>query len=60
MAKRACKNCKAITEKNKCPICGSEQFSESYKGKLVVLNAEKSLIAQKTGKKVKGEYAIKN
>lgn len=57
--KRACKACRYLTEGNKCPACHSDQFSDSWKGKLVVLNVEQSEIAKKIGIKVKGEYAIK-
>jgi|TARA_Y100000310_G_scaffold195762_1_gene195799 DNA-directed RNA polymerase subunit E" len=59
MAKKACKSCKLLIEGNKCPLCNSDQLSESWKGKLIVLNAEESNIAKKTGIKTKGEYAIK-
>ena len=57
--KRACRSCKYLTDSNKCPLCHLDQFSESWKGRLVILNAEKSEIAKKVGIKVKGEYAIK-
>ena len=59
MTKKACRNCKYITEANKCPACGHDQFSESWKGKLAILNPEKSEIAKKLGIKIKGEYAVK-
>jgi RNA polymerase subunit RPABC4/transcription elongation factor Spt4 len=59
MAKKACKSCKYLVEGSKCPVCNSDQLSESWKGKLIVLNAEKKKIEKKTGIKVKGEYAIK-
>jgi DNA-directed RNA polymerase subunit E" len=59
MAKKACKSCKYLFDGQKCPACDSDKFTDSWKGKIIVLNAEKSEIAQKTGIKVKGEYAIK-
>ena len=59
MPKKACKSCKYLTDKSKCPVCQNEQMSDSWKGKIIVINAEKSEIAQKAGIKVKGEYAIK-
>ncbi len=57
--KKACRTCKYLTDKPKCPLCESDQFSDSWKGKIIVINAEKSEIAKNTGIKVKGEYAIK-
>jgi len=60
MAKpKACKLCKTITESDKCPKCGSKEITEGFKGRLVVINPEKSEIAQKTGIKEKGNFAIK-
>tara|TARA_Y100000310_G_C20130383_1_gene555596 strand:+ start:178 stop:372 length:195 start_codon:yes stop_codon:yes gene_type:complete len=62
MAKpKACKNCKTIYEGDKCPKCqsGSSDASESWKGKVAILNPEKSEIAKKLKITEKGTYAIK-
>jgi len=59
MKERACKNCKTIFEGDKCPKCGSNEFTESWKGRVVILNPEQSEIAQKLKIKDKGSYAIK-
>jgi len=60
MAKqRACKKCKFLFTGAKCPKCGSESVSDSFKGKIIVFNPEESEIAKRTGVKEKGEYAIK-
>ena len=61
MAKaRACKVCNTIYETgDKCPNCGSKEYTESFKGRIVVLNTEKSEIAQKLNLKNKGNFAIK-
>lgn len=61
MAKqKACKKCKTLFTGSKCPRCGSEVYSDSFKGKLVVFNAEESEIAKNSGIHEKGEYAIKS
>lgn len=62
MAKqKACRKCKTIYEgKEKCPKCDSKEFSEGFKGRIVVVNPEKSDIAKKLKLNEKGEYAIKN
>ena len=45
---KACKLCKIIYEgKEKCPKCDSKEFTESFKGKIIVIDPEKSEIAQK-------------
>jgi DNA-directed RNA polymerase subunit E" len=59
MAKKACKTCKILVDGSKCPLCQGGQFTDSWKGKIIILDSEKSEIAQKIGIKVKGEYAIK-
>ena len=44
---------------NECPACHTSQFSTTWKGRLAILNPEKSMIAKNIGLKAKGEYAIK-
>lgn len=57
---KACKSCKTIFEgTNKCPKCGSDLFTDSFKGKLIVLNPEQSEVAQNLKIKEKGKYAIR-
>jgi DNA-directed RNA polymerase subunit E" len=56
---RACKICKTIHEEDKCPKCNSKEHTESFKGRIVVMNPEKSVIAQKLNIKEKGNFAIK-
>lgn len=61
MAKdKACKLCNSIYEgTDKCPKCESKESTDSFKGRVVVLNPEKSEIAQKLKLKDKGNFAIK-
>ncbi len=61
MAKeKACKICKFIYEgEDKCPRCGSKESTPSFKGKIILLNPEKSEIAQKLNMKEKGSFALK-
>jgi DNA-directed RNA polymerase subunit E" len=56
---RACKQCKSIFEGAKCPKCGSQEFSDSFKGRVVVLNADESEVAKNLKIKDKGKFAIK-
>lgn len=59
MRKKACKSCKLVYEGDVCPNCKSEQSVLNWKGRIHILDANKSGIAKKMGIKVKGEYAIK-
>ena len=59
MAKKVCKKCKLFVSGNQCPLCQGSSFSENWKGKIIILDPEKSEIAKKLDIKAKGEYAIK-
>ncbi len=60
MAKqKACKVCKTIYEGVKCPNCESKESTEGFKGRIAVLNPEKSEIAKKLKIAKKGSFAIK-
>ena len=59
MTEKACKSCKAIFEGIKCPKCGSEEFTESPKGKVIILKPEESEIAKNLKVNAKGHYAVK-
>lgn len=57
--KKACKRCKLFVEGDTCPQCGTSSFSNSWQGRLYIVDVTKSMIAEKIGIKIKGEYAIK-
>jgi DNA-directed RNA polymerase subunit E" len=57
--KKVCKSCKLFVTGDSCPNCKRNQFSNSWKGRIAILNVEKSKIAEKIGAEKKGEYAIK-
>lgn len=57
--KKVCKKCKRFVEGASCPICKGNQFSDNWKGRLIILDANKSEIAKQMQINVKGEYAIK-
>lgn len=59
MKRKVCKKCKLFVEGGECPVCKGNQFLTNWKGRIAVIDAEKSEIAEKMDIKVKGEYAIK-
>ena len=59
MKEKACKNCKLIYEGNECPNCGKKDTTYMSKGKVEIINPEKSELAQKLKISKKGIYAIK-
>ncbi len=42
-----------------CPICKGTNFTNNWQGRIYVKDVERSMIAEKTNTKEKGEYAIK-
>jgi RNA polymerase subunit RPABC4/transcription elongation factor Spt4 len=59
MAKRTqtCRNCRRFTTEKVCPSCKSTNLSTSWKGIVVVLNAD-SEIAKMLEIKEPGKYAL--
>lgn len=57
--KKACKICKRLISGNECPNCKTKSFANSWQGRLAVIDADKSEIANKIGIKTNGEFAIK-
>ena len=57
--KKACRKDKIFVEGDQCPICKGSDFVTNWKGRIAIINAEKSEISKKSNFKVNGEYAIK-
>lgn len=57
--KKACKQCREFVDAEECPTCHTTSFTTTWKGRLVILDAKESVIANKIGIKKNGEYAIK-
>jgi DNA-directed RNA polymerase subunit E" len=56
---KACRACKRVYEGDKCPDCGSQEYTEDFKGRVMIFDTEHSEIAQKLKITKKGLYAIK-
>lgn len=59
MPEKACKQCRTIYEGAKCPKCGSTEFTDGFKGKVAVYDAEKSEIAKNLKLQEKGTFAVR-
>lgn len=60
MATKVCKRCKLIFDGvARCPQCGSEETTDNFKGRVVVLKPEQSEIAKNLQLKQKGSFAVK-
>jgi len=57
---KACRQCRHVIEEgDKCPKCGGNSFTTFWKGYVVILDPEKSQIAEKMGIHVPGKYALR-
>ena len=59
MKQKACKLCNAIYEGEKCPKCNAKESTDSFKGRVIIFDPEKSEIAQKMGVTTPGKYALR-
>ncbi len=59
MKKKICKTCKLFVDGDVCEICKRDAFADSFQGRIVFTNAQKSFIAKQMGVNHDGEYAIK-
>ena len=59
MAKKVCRKCRLFVDGSVCPLCKGSNFTDNWKGRIVVTDPNKSEIAKKLGFHAKGEYAIK-
>jgi len=59
MKKKACKVCKIFYTEDECPNGHGSQSVTNWKGRIHIINVEKSEIGKKIGVERQGEYAIK-
>jgi len=56
---KACKNCKRIYEGDVCPVCERRDTSDTFKGKVEIIDPESSELAKQLKINKKGIHAIK-
>ncbi|MBT3408050.1 DNA-directed RNA polymerase subunit E'' [Candidatus Woesearchaeota archaeon] len=60
MKKLACKNCNYLySGTDPCPNCKSQNPTDDWKGKVIIVNSEKSDISKYLKKTKNGEFSIK-
>ena len=59
MVERACRECKMITTRSRCPNCGSDRLSRDFSGIIIVLDPKGSEAAKIMGIKKPGAYALR-
>lgn len=56
---KVCKNCKLIYKGELCPNCGKKETSDGFKGKVEIIDSEKSELAKQLKINKNGIYAIR-
>ncbi|MFH1257241.1 MAG: transcription elongation factor subunit Spt4 [Candidatus Diapherotrites archaeon] len=57
---KACRQCRRVIEEgDKCPVCGGSAFTTFWRGYVVIIDSEKSEIAQKMGITTQGRFALR-
>lgn len=57
---KVCKECGYLAvDVKECPNCGGKQFLDKFKGRVLILDSKRSLVAQKLNIKNKGSFALK-
>lgn len=59
MAEQACKICRRLVKGDLCVVCKSNEVTKTWKGLVVVFDAENSEIAKESGVTAPGKYAVK-
>ncbi len=57
---KACRKCRYLVQKKetKCPVCGSENFSDRWRGLVVIIDKD-SFVAELLEIPQEGYYAVK-
>ena len=57
---KACTNCKYLVSRDvvKCPNCGSESFTDDWRGIILIIDPEKSYVSKYLNIKKEGKYAL--
>jgi DNA-directed RNA polymerase subunit E" len=54
-----CKKCKRLVTGDKCPICQTTKLNDNWKGRVIIIDAASSKIAEKMKIDAAGEYALR-
>ena len=56
---KACRACKRlIMDEKACPTCGANKFTPLWKGRIIIVDPDKSEVAKKLGITTPGRYAL--
>jgi len=59
MAENVCKECHRLVSGQVCAACNTSALTSDWSGYVVILDIQKSKIAQKLGVTLPGKYALK-
>ena len=59
---KACRQCRRVIEEENvkaCPVCSDTQFTTFWRGYVIIMDPERSEIAQRMGVTTPGKYALR-
>lgn len=59
MSEKVCNNCHRIVEGDVCPACKESDFSDEWRGYVIILDSESSQIAERMNVDTPGRYALR-
>lgn len=59
MVEKACRDCRMVTTRSRCPNCGSDRLSKDFTGIMIIMDVEGSQLARLIGVTRPGTYALR-
>jgi DNA-directed RNA polymerase subunit E" len=59
MVDQVCRECHRIVAGQTCPVCASSNLSDDWSGLVIIVDPQRSIIAEMIGVEVADKYALK-
>ncbi|WP_445476317.1 transcription elongation factor subunit Spt4 [Methanococcoides methylutens] len=59
MVEQVCRECHRVVTGQTCPVCSSSNLSADWSGLVIIVDPQRSKIAEKIGVTVADKYALK-
>ncbi|NYT19486.1 MAG: DNA-directed RNA polymerase, subunit E'' [Methanosarcinales archaeon] len=59
MVEQVCRECHRVVTGQTCPVCGSSNLSADWSGLVIIVDPQRSKIAEMIGVTVADKYALK-
>ncbi|MCD4806594.1 MAG: DNA-directed RNA polymerase, subunit E'' [Methanococcoides sp.] len=59
MVDQVCRECHRIVSGQTCPVCASSNLSDDWSGLVIIVDPQRSIIAEMIGVELADKYALK-